>query len=104
MFLEKKINELIDNKKTVNVTLIGAGKFGSMFLSQAPYTKGLNVCTICDLNIDKAKNACREVGWSEDQINNVLFTEDFEKSIKSLLFETKIPPSPVEIVFVAYKE
>ena len=81
MFLEKKINELIDNKKTVNVTLIGAGKFGSMFLSQAPYTKGLNVFTICDLNIDKAKKACREVGWSEDQINNVIFTEDFEKAI-----------------------
>ena len=81
MFLEKKINELIDNKKTVNVTLIGAGKFGSMFLSQAPYTKGLNVFTICDLNIDKAKKACREVGWSEDQINNIIFTEDFEKAI-----------------------
>ena len=81
MFLEKKINELIDNKKTVNVTLIGAGKFGSMFLSQAPYTKGLNVFTICDLNIDKAKKACREVGWSEDQNNNIIFTEDFEKAI-----------------------
>ena len=81
MFLEKKINELIDNKKTVNVTLIGAGKFGSMFLSQAPYTKGLNVFTICDLNIDKAKKACLEVGWSEDQINNTIFTEDFEKAI-----------------------
>ena len=81
MFLEKKINELIDNKKTVNVTIIGAGKFGSMFLSQAPYTKGLNVFTICDLNIDKAKKACREVGWGEDQINNVIFTEDFEKAI-----------------------
>ena len=83
MFLEKKINELIDNKKTVNVTIIGAGKFGSMFLSQAPYTKGLNVFTICDLNIDKAKKACREVGWSEDQINNVIFTEDFEKAINN---------------------
>ncbi len=81
MFLEKKINELIDNKKTINVTLIGAGKFGSMFLSQAPYTKGLNVFTICDLNIDKAKKACREVGWSKDQINNIIFTEDFEKAI-----------------------
>ncbi len=81
MFLEKKINELIDNKKTVNVTLIGAGKFGSMFLSQAPHTKGLNVFTICDLNIDKAKKACREVGWGEDQINNVIFIEDFEKAI-----------------------
>ena len=52
-----------------------------MFLSQAPYTKGLNVFTICDLNIDKAKKACREVGWSEDQINNIIFTEDFEKAI-----------------------
>lgn len=83
MFLEKKINELIDNKKTVNVTLIGAGKFGSMFLSQAPYTKGLNVFTICDLNIDKAKKACRKVGWSEDQINNIIFTEDFEKAINN---------------------
>ena len=83
MFLEKKINELIDNKKTVNVTLIGAGKFGSMFLSQAPHTKGLNVFTICDLNIDKAKKACREVGWSEDQINNIIFTEDFEKAINN---------------------
>ncbi len=83
MFLEKKIDELIDNKKNVNVTLIGAGKFGSMFLSQAPYTKGLNVFTICDLNIDKAKNACREVGWNEDQINDVIFTEDFQKAINN---------------------
>ena len=83
MFLEKKIDELIDNKKHVNVTLIGAGKFGSMFLSQAPYTKGLNVFTICDLNIDRAKKACREVGWNEDRINNVIFTEDFEKAINN---------------------
>ena len=52
-----------------------------MFLSQAPYTKGLNVFTICDLKIDKAKKACLEVGWSEDQINNTIFTEDFEKAI-----------------------
>ena len=83
MFLEKKIDELIDKKNHVNVTLIGAGKFGSMFLSQAPYTKGLNVFTICDLNIDRAKKACREVGWNEDRINNVIFTEDFEKAINN---------------------
>ena len=83
MFLEKKINELIDNKKTVNVTLIGAGKFGSMFLSQAPYTKGLNVFTICDLNIDKAKKACLEVGWSEDQINNINSLENMCRNLKT---------------------
>ena len=56
MFLELKINELIENNKTVRVALIGAGKFGSMFLSQVPSTKGLSVSTICDLNVEKANN------------------------------------------------
>ncbi len=108
MFLEKKINELIDNKKTVNVTLIGAGKFGSMFLSQAPYTKGLNVFTICDLNIDKAKKACREVGWSEDQINSIIFTEDFEKAINDdevdvVVEATGHPPSGIKHARTCFK-
>ena len=49
MFLELKINELISSKKTISVALIGAGKFGSMFLSQVPSTKGLNVSVICEI-------------------------------------------------------
>ena len=81
MFLELKINELIENNKTVRVALIGAGKFGSMFLSQVPSTKGLSVSTICDLNIDKAKQSCREVGWSEDLILNTNFLDNSEEAI-----------------------
>ena len=46
MVLELKINELIENNKTVRVALIGAGKFGAMFLSQVPSTKGLSVLSL----------------------------------------------------------
>ena len=81
MFLELKINELIEKKKTVRVALIGAGKFGSMFLSQVPSTKGLSVSTICDLNVEKAKQSCREVGWSEDLILNTNFLDNSEEAI-----------------------
>ncbi len=36
--------------KPVRVALIGAGKFGSMFLSQVPHTPGLEVPVIVDLD------------------------------------------------------
>ena len=49
--------------KPVRVALIGAGKFGSMFLSQVPHTPGLEVPLIIDLDRDRAREACRTVGW-----------------------------------------
>ncbi len=61
--------------KPVRCGLIGAGKFGSMFLSQVPTIKGLEVIAIADLNIDNAKAACARVGWQEDRIKAVRFLE-----------------------------
>ncbi|MDE2330909.1 MAG: Gfo/Idh/MocA family oxidoreductase, partial [Bradyrhizobium sp.] len=49
--------------KPVRVALIGAGKFGSMFLSQVPHTPGLEVSVIVDLDPQRAREACRTVGW-----------------------------------------
>src|SRR3984885_9834324 len=54
--------------KPVRVGLIGAGKFGSMFLSLVPTTPGLEVAAIADLSPDRARQACRNVGWSEERI------------------------------------
>ena len=51
--------------KPVRVGLIGAGKFGSMFLAQVPSTPGIEVAVIADLAPDRAKQACRHVGWDE---------------------------------------
>jgi predicted homoserine dehydrogenase-like protein len=60
----------------VRVGLIGAGKFGAMFLAQAPFTPGLVVSVIADLRPDAARAACRTVGWSEDRIAATAVTDD----------------------------
>lgn len=62
--------------KPVRVALVGAGKFGSMFLSQVPHTPGLEVAVICDLSPDRARAACRTVGWDAARIAATRFTDD----------------------------
>ena len=52
----------------MRVGLIGAGKFGSMFLSQVPTIPGLEVAVIADLDPDRARSACRTVGWDAARI------------------------------------
>jgi predicted homoserine dehydrogenase-like protein len=60
----------------VRVGLIGAGKFGSMFLSQVPTTPGLEVAVIADLAPDRARQACRDVGWPDEVTAKTRFTDD----------------------------
>ncbi|HVY16858.1 MAG TPA: Gfo/Idh/MocA family oxidoreductase [Rhodopila sp.] len=62
--------------RPVRVGLVGAGKFGSMFLSQVPTTPGLAVAAIADLSPDRARQACRGVGWTEERIAATRFTDD----------------------------
>jgi predicted homoserine dehydrogenase-like protein len=65
-----------DEGRPVRVALIGAGKFGSMFLSQVPTIPGLGVAVIVDLDPDKARAACREVGWDEARVAATRFSDD----------------------------
>ena len=66
--------------KPVRVALIGAGKFGSMFLSQVPHTPGLEVPVIVDLDPQRARDACRTVGWDDARIAATTFTADGSKA------------------------
>jgi predicted homoserine dehydrogenase-like protein len=66
--------------KPVRVALIGAGKFGSMFLSQVPHTPGLEVPVIVDLDPERAREACRTVGWDDALIGATSFTDDGAKA------------------------
>src|ERR1700755_551466 len=66
--------------KPVRVALIGAGKFGSMFLSQVPHVPGLEVPVIVDLDPQRAKDACKTVGWDEARIAATTFTADGAKA------------------------
>ena len=49
----------------VRVGLIGAGKFGTMFLAQAVRTPGFQVVAIAERERGRAVAACRAAGWAE---------------------------------------
>jgi predicted homoserine dehydrogenase-like protein len=83
MNLHRLLQRRLAANHPVRVGLIGAGKFGSMFLSQIPSTPGLEVAAIADLSPDRAKAACRAVGWSEDRISATRITDDAQAMIAS---------------------
>ncbi len=75
MNLQSLLAARIEAGKPVRVGLIGAGKFGSMFLAQVPSIKGLEIAMICDRDVDRAKTACRTVGWDSSRIARTRFSE-----------------------------
>ena len=50
----------------LRVGLIGAGKFGSMYLAQARRTPGIHVLAVADLMRDRAIAALGRTGWPEE--------------------------------------
>jgi len=76
MNLHRLLQKRMENAGPVRVGLIGAGKFGSMFLSQVPTTPGIEVTAIADLAPDRAREACRRVGWDDARIAATRFTDD----------------------------
>ncbi len=53
--------------RPVTVGLIGAGKFGTMFLSQARLTEGMQIVGVADLNVARAKEQLKTAGWPAEQ-------------------------------------
>ena len=66
MNLYAMLKERSSSGRPVRVGLIGAGKFGSMILSQARHIDGLQVTAVADIDGDKAKQSFRRVGWDTD--------------------------------------
>ena len=66
----------IAERGPIRVGVIGAGKFGSMFLNQVPFSPHLSVAVIADLDPERARAACRNVGWQDDLISATRFTDD----------------------------
>lgn len=63
------------DRRPVRVGLIGAGKFGAMFLAQARVTTGMQVMGVADLAVPRAREALRNTGWEEERISAASFAE-----------------------------
>ena len=63
----------------VRVGLIGAGKFGTMYLAQARTTPGVQVVAVADLAPDRARAAFRRTGWADEQCR----AGSFEAAVRS---------------------
>ena len=73
MNLHRLARERAAAGRPVRVGLIGAGKFGSMFLNQVPTMPGVEVAVIADLDPDRARTACLNVGWDAARIARTRF-------------------------------
>jgi predicted homoserine dehydrogenase-like protein len=67
MNLYTKLQQREAQQKPIRVGLIGAGKFGSMYLAQVPKTPGLHLVAIADVSPDNAKQNLNRVGWNPER-------------------------------------
>ncbi|HQR69218.1 MAG TPA: Gfo/Idh/MocA family oxidoreductase [Burkholderiaceae bacterium] len=82
MNLHRMLKQREERGAPLRVGLIGAGKFGSMFLSQARHTPGVRITAIADLVPQRAREALRKVGWSDSSIATVRYFDDARRMIE----------------------
>ena len=68
MNLHHLLQQRENDRKPLRVALIGAGKFGSMYLAQARSTPGMHVVAVADLHPDRARSSLLATGWAIERI------------------------------------
>jgi len=66
MNLHNKLVEREAAGRPVTVGLIGAGKFGTMFMAQARLTRGIHLVGVADLDVARARSQLKNAGWPEE--------------------------------------
>jgi len=67
MNLHRLLEARAAERRPVRVAMIGAGKFGSMYLSQARRTPGIQILALADLAPDRARASLARVGWEPER-------------------------------------
>ncbi|MES2957608.1 MAG: Gfo/Idh/MocA family oxidoreductase [Pseudomonadota bacterium] len=67
MNLHRKLQQRQAEGKPIRIGLIGAGKFGSMYLAQIPRTPGVHLVGIADLSPEAARTNLARVGWEAER-------------------------------------
>ena len=76
MYLYSKLESLT---KDISIAFIGCGKFISMFLSQFNQLQKIKIDSIVDLNIDRAKQNCKNSGLSDQTIQQINYSKSLDE-------------------------
>ena len=67
MNLFAKLSEREAAGRPIRIGLIGAGKFGTMFLTQVKRTPGMHLAGLADLDVSRARRQLAAAGWDAAQ-------------------------------------
>ncbi|WP_062366468.1 NAD(P)H-dependent oxidoreductase [Variovorax paradoxus] len=67
MSLYTRLQQRAAEGRPIRIGLIGAGKFGSMYLAQIPRTPGVQLVAIADLSPAAARANLERVGWNPER-------------------------------------
>ncbi len=67
MSLHTRLLQRAAEGRPIRIGLIGAGKFGAMYLAQIPHTPGVQLVAIADLSPDAARVNLERVGWQAER-------------------------------------
>ena len=68
MNLHKLLSDREQEARPIRVGLIGAGRYGTMYLAQANNIPGIHVVAIADINVKRAEGAFALVEWPAGQV------------------------------------
>ena len=67
MSLHQQLLQRAQQGRPIRIGLIGAGKFGAMYLAQVPRMPGVHLVAIADLSPANARASLARVGWASEQ-------------------------------------
>src|SRR5262245_55448263 len=68
MNLHRMLRQRHEAGKPLRIGVIGAGKFGTMYLAQARRTPGVHLVGLADLSVQRAREALAGTGWTAEQV------------------------------------
>ncbi|MEP4293976.1 MAG: Gfo/Idh/MocA family oxidoreductase, partial [Rhizobiaceae bacterium] len=75
MSLFKQLQRRDQEGRPIRVAVIGAGKFGTMFLAQARRLPGIHIVAIADLAVDGAKSNLQLAEWQKEEFSASSFDD-----------------------------
>jgi predicted homoserine dehydrogenase-like protein len=118
MNLYSKLQQRAAAGKPLRIGVIGAGKFGAMYIAQVPKTPGVHLVGIADLSPSAAKENLARVGWDAERYaagsldkalkeNRTHVGEDWQAlvshpQIDIVVESTGNPPAAVEHALAAF--